>query len=272
MGARCARRDAGVDVSAREKVIGIGNAPPPLTCDLCPHPYADHVPTPLGRDVSFKCKHCECSSLVPVRKRCASTWDGLCTPGFDPFGIAEHIRCDLAEGHEGAHSNQAKQAGWGPVALFDRTETHRGGASRPEAAPPRTEEEYALGAVLAQLEDLDPIAAARVLLHAQLANADRIGSGAAGAGSLLVEALAAPPPHHHIVTIVDGVAVDPSRGPSPVLYWNDDGEVRCKAHAPGDGSDKWTREHWEKISLEDRNTTRIADEVLECAMCGESST
>src|ERR1700681_960556 len=44
----------------------------------CSHPYADHVLTPLARDVYSKCSHCECSALLPVRAASTFTTSEPC--------------------------------------------------------------------------------------------------------------------------------------------------------------------------------------------------
>jgi hypothetical protein len=45
------------------------------TC--CLHPHGEHELYPVGRrDVSIRCKHCECSSIVPIERiaRDTSLW------------------------------------------------------------------------------------------------------------------------------------------------------------------------------------------------------
>jgi len=41
------------------------------------------------------------------------------------------------------------------------------------------------------------------------------------------------------------------RHPGPGLYWSERGAVACHEHCPGEGTDTWEWERWERIRAED---------------------
>lgn len=66
----------------------------------------------------------------------------------------------------------------------------------------------------------------------------------------------------------DAIATE-APAPMDPLYWNEQGEITCKRHAPYPGSDTWTNDGWREMTAADRlEHAQTLRRPAVCEVCG----